>query len=356
MPPSDLLVLGTGSLARATCLSLATLASPGWRVVVAGRRSQVAAEICLLANSRAAIADRDTRFSARTLDLAAGAEVRRVIDEANPRVTFLCASLQSPWEAEAQPSAWTSLLNRAGFGTTLPFQAKFAVRVAESLKGTETSFVNAGYPDAVNPLLHALALPVVSGIGNVQILAAAIAGSLTAAEGPSLRLLGHHVNLRRPASEESEVLARLGDSGLTGVGDRLLAVRSVPGSEMNWITGQGAASLLAALLDGRRWSTHLPGPGGLPGGYPVTVVDGAVSVDLPPGWTLEEAVAWNQARAGEDGVIVRATGRVELSEAAIEAWSDAGISVGPWQAADLDDVSRALEAVRDRLRTLPPTR
>jgi hypothetical protein len=301
------------------------------------------------------LADRATRFSARSLDLAADGAVPRVVEETQPQVTFLCASLQSPWEVNVQPSAWTSLLARAGFGTTLPLQAAFAARVAETLRGSGSSFVNAGYPDAVNPLLHALGLPVVCGIGNVQILAGATLGSMNPAPAERLQLLGHHANLRSPRTKDSEALGWLGGSALTDMGDRLQGVRSLSGYEMNWITGQGAASFLAALLGGRRWSGNLPGPGGLPGGYPVTMIDGTTSVDPPPGWNLDEAVAWNQARADEDGVVVHPSGLVESSQSAREACSAAGLSSQSWHAADLQEVSRDLAEVRDRLRKLPPT-
>lgn len=43
-------------------------------------------------------------------------------------------------------------------------------------------------------------------------------------------------------------------------------------------------------------------PGGLPGGYPVRIGGGSVSLDLPPGVARAEVVAFNERMAHGDGV------------------------------------------------------
>lgn len=48
--------------------------------------------------------------------------------------------------------------------------------------------------------------------------------------------------------------------------------------------------------------THLPGPDGLPGGYPVTIDADKVTVRLPPFFTVAQATEANQRWAWRDGV------------------------------------------------------
>ena len=72
---------------------------------------------------------------------------------------------------------------------------------------------------------------------------------------------------------------------------------------LNTITTAAAMPVLEALLPGGaplRWST--PAPAGLPGGYPVRIADGHVSLDLPPGLSQAEAVAYNERAGRGDGV------------------------------------------------------
>ena len=47
-----------------------------------------------------------------------------------------------------------------------------------------------------------------------------------------------------------------------------------------------------SLLDegGESHRLHAPAPNGLPGGYPVRIVEGAISVDLPSEWSIDTAV------------------------------------------------------------------
>jgi len=55
-------------------------------------------------------------------------------------------------------------------------------------------------------------------------------------------------------------------------------------------------------LTGADVATHVPGPNGLPGGYPVRVHGGKVSLRLPSGLSEAEAVARNEQSATRDGV------------------------------------------------------
>jgi hypothetical protein len=76
-----------------------------------------------------------------------------------------------------------------------------------------------------------------------------------------------------------------------------------PGRSFNYLTAVTAIPLIAALLDKSvSVETHAPGVLGLPGGYPITIREGVVELDLPSSITLGEAVKFNEFAARADGV------------------------------------------------------
>ena len=78
-----------------------------------------------------------------------------------------------------------------------------------------------------------------------------------------------------------------------------------------------AALLLDALLAGTGTDGNLPGPLGLPGGYPVRLRGRELELRLPPGFDRAAAVAWNQRMADRDGVRVEGD-RVRLNPGSAE--------------------------------------
>lgn len=350
-----LLVVGTGSLARATCAALAQLATAPTEVVVVGRGADRAAEVCYLAGTRAALADRAVAFRPVAADLDDTTALTGLVRGTAPDGVLLCASPQSPWERLTAPSAWTDLLAAAGFGLTLPLQADLAHRLGRALAlgAPRAWYLNACFPDAVNPLLATLGIAPLCGIGNVGLLAASLRAALGPAGPRPLRVLAHHAHLHRPESDVDEALAWLGDEPVAGVGALLAAQRAAPRPELNAITGHTAALLVDHLLTGRPALASVPGPLGLPGGYPVRVAAGGLELDLPAGWTRDRAVAVNQRAAARDGVTVHPD-RVEFAPAACDALRthlpDLADGFAP---GDLDRRTEQLLALRERLRARP---
>jgi hypothetical protein len=76
-----------------------------------------------------------------------------------------------------------------------------------------------------------------------------------------------------------------------------------PGTLLNYFTASTAISLLSGLLDKTsQVHTHAPGVSGLPGGYPIRVSSGRVSLDLPTGLSAGKAIAFNIKAARLDGI------------------------------------------------------
>jgi hypothetical protein len=286
--------------------------------VVLARSPGRVSEICWIANVRAAVNGSPARFEPAAAPTLTESAIAEVLSRHHPSVVVCCASLQSPWEGTRSPSCWTGLLRAAGFGVTLPLQAMPAIAIAQAIAGTTSpaAFVNACYPDAMNAVLRALGLPVFCGLGNIALIAAALRCALRDGGHPGLRLIAHHAHLHEPPHCEDEVLAWSRGERVPGITAMLTGLRTASRAELNAITGLTTANFLPALTAGEVVRTHLPGPLGLPGGYPVRLEAGRIDLDLPAEMTAERAVEWNQRMAERDGVIVGADGQVRFSQRA----------------------------------------
>jgi hypothetical protein len=343
----SIVVVGSGRLARSLCRSLAGLLTSA-SVSVLARDSAAAAEVARSSAVVAWVSGTLTVFDGFALD-----DAEEVLARVRPDVVVCCASEQSPYEKRTHPTQWTELIGRCGFGVTLPLQARIVARLARMLGRTspQTLLVNGCFPDAVNPLLHAIGLRVHCGIGNVATLAACLQAALNLPGQRELAVLAHHVHLDGPREPEQEARAWLAGSPMPTVTGMLAGYRALPRQELNEIAGHAAARLLADLLSGQATHTSLPGPLGLPGGYPVMVQDGQIRLNLPAGVSQEQAVDWN-TRAGErDGITVR-DGRVGYTPRAADelALYLPDIAAG-WPAEALDEVGDQFISLRDQLRT-----
>jgi hypothetical protein len=70
----------------------------------------------------------------------------------------------------------------------------------------------------------------------------------------------------------------------------------------NRVTASSALVALHAVTGETERSIHLPGIGALVGGYPVRVGKSGIKIDLPDEWSLEEAIAVNEASLKWDGI------------------------------------------------------
>lgn len=343
------MLVGTGGLARAVCYSLSAVCAEPVDVVVTGRRPEQVRQLCYVAGTRAACGGTGVRF-----------EPAGDLDDALTGVdgVVVCASSQSPWERLRSPSAWTALLGRAGFGLTLTFQAELALRVARSLDGRDPRpwLLNGCFPDAVNPLVAGLGLPVLAGIGNVAMLAASAQAALGLPDQRRLRMIAHHLHLHAPAPDHDDVLAWLDDEPLATPGALLAEARAAERPELNQVTGHAAALLITGMISGAQVDTHLPGPLGLPGGYPVRIHGTDIQLRLPRGLTHADAVAANQRAAAADGVVVDGDRVVFGQRAAAELDRLAPALAGGFPVDELGSATAELYALRERLRGQPADR
>ncbi|MFE9686740.1 hypothetical protein [Streptomyces sp. NPDC006285] len=361
----DILITGSGSVSETTCRSLALLRpNESLNVTVLGRNAAWVQDLTALANAMSAELGHRTRFTADTIDWDAPDDLAGKLDRYQPRVVFHTASLQSPWEllGEVADTEWKRLVWAAGNAITLPMQAILAKQVATAVNEMDRAplLVNVCFPDWVNAILHHLQLPICCGTGNVAMFTGFLKARFPAPEH-AVQVVGHlyhyfkimgraHSSLEGPrvwvdGEEIADVEHTLAPcfQGLRSVNSR--------GKLINELVGVTSAEILLALLQPHPVRSHVPGPNGLPGGYPVVVGDGRVTLDLPAGITRDEAVALNQQGALDMGAAaIDATGYTAFSPTAQEALAPytpdlaAGFHID-----DLEAVCKELVVLRSRL-------
>lgn len=348
-PVRRIVVTGSGSLARSVCYSLATELTLPATVSILARAGDKAAELAFVAGVRAGVSERPVVFEGRGINFG---DLDDVLGGLAPDVVVHCVSYQSPWERATAPSAWTELLRTAGFGITLPLQAAFLIDVAESLRRVAPGclLINACFPDAVNPVAHALDLPVFCGIGNISTISAAAATALGRKDPGSLHLLAHHLHLHAPADAADEARVWCGNAEVDDVRTLLAGMRSTARAELNQIGGHAAARLIDRILAGGTTDTHVPSPLGLPGGYPVRLRDGRLELRLPPGIDADTAIAWNQRMALLDGVGVD-DGQIRFAPPVGEHVPE---FAEPFPVTEIRYACARLLALRERLREVSP--
>ncbi|QEL22343.1 hypothetical protein FQV39_07010 [Bosea sp. F3-2] len=316
MAGCDILVSGTGGFAARIAFDIAATADEPVEVVIAGRNRERLNWLRTAANARAALFGKKARFTTHAVDLLAPNASDEMLAATGPRIVVQAASIQTSQVIAQTGNAWTQLVAEGGLSATAVFQALLSSRVAAAITrgGRPVTLVNCGFPDVVNGMIRAMGHDVACGMGNVAILSNVFAGSVATPPGSEVKVLAHYQNLaawrRRPedrggrsprvwleGTEVADVYARFADIQLT----------PEPVIE---ISGASGVPMLLAMAANRSWKGHVPGPNGLPGGYPVRLVDGALELDLPGGITGAEAIAWNASFEQENGLVVSPEGKV----------------------------------------------
>ena len=359
MKGADILIFGTGNFAGRIALDLAATASEPVTVALAGRNRERLDWLRTAGNARAAMFVSPARFSTREVDLSVAGAAADVIAAIAPKVVVQAASFQSGSVISSQGNAWTRLVAEGGLSATAVLQAPLSIAVARAVKAAGPAhFINCCFADVVNPLIAALDLPISCGVGNIAILANAFSGALALGPG-RLKLLAHYQNLapwRRPAAARGGPSARVWIDGaeVADVYRRFADVQLTREPAIE-ISGASGVPLMLAMAQGRDWSGHVPGPRGLPGGYPVKFAAGEIDLDLPAPLTRAEAVAWNLHYEQESGLVVGADGRATYTGtlrerlAAFSPALAAGFPVG-----EIEEVCRDMNDLRSRLERRSP--
>ena len=329
------LVIGPGDMGARILAGLAF--TPGvHELVLAGVPAAAGQEAVGMVRSTSEVA---ARFTAA--DCSEPGAVEGLLTDSKPDVIVQCASLMSPWALRGRTDDIARAFASAGLGVTLPMQLPVVRAVMSAVRATGFTgpVANLSYPDVTNGILDRLGLGPTIGLGNVTMQFLRVRGALRAklgseAELPLVRVIGHHnqvypvMRAEPPDDPADRVRVFLGEEGERADHLAYLGHPYAVGVVYNQVTAAACVRVIEALLPGARTTRiSAPAPLGLPGGYPVVIEDGAISLDLPPGQELDEVSAWQSSIGRNDGVdAIAPDGTVTFTEPA----RDALAAVAPW--------------------------
>ncbi len=354
---STILLTGTGAFAARILFDIAATATAPTRVVLAGRNRERLQWLKVAAGARAAIFNTPVTVVARETDLLAEGAVSEMLEETTLNVVVQAASVQTSSVIAGSGDAWSRLVAEGGLSATAVFQALLSSRVAAAMTrlGSTASLINCSFPDVVNGLIKALGYQVTCGMGNVAILSSVFAADRNLMDRSRIKVLAHYQNLgawRRLAETRSgpEPRVWIDNKEIGDVFGTFRNVKLTPEPVID-ISGASGVPMILALAGGQPWTGHVPGPDGLPGGYPVQLADGVLSLNLPSSVSQEEAVAWNARFEEENGLVVGPDRRARYTGVLRErlAQHSPALAEG-FDVADLEEVHRSMQELRTKLQ------
>jgi hypothetical protein len=351
---SVVVIIGAGDMGERLATGLAVGGRVG-RLVLAGRSGPV-----LAAAAATLVSVSDCLVEPARVDAMREDQVAELLARVRPDLVVQCAALRSPWALAGREDAAARAVTAAGLGLRLPYQLPVILSVMRAVKdaGYAGPVANLSFPDVTGPVLRRLGLAPAVGLGNAGMILRRVRAALRAAgpeaDLPLIRILGHHCQVhavmqaQQPADPNARCRVYLGEDGQRDDALAYQAPPLAPGLRYNAVTAAAAVPVLEALLPGAApLRCSAPAPGGLPGGYPVRIEDGGVTLDLPPGLTEQEAIAFNDAMARGDGIErIDDDGTVHFTAAAHDAVASAGPGLAePVAIADLQERAAALDTV-----------
>ena len=315
-----IMIIGVGDLANHVINQL--LARPATtRLILAGRDTAALQQRANLARYAAANCGVLAQIDVATLDLTDIAKTAEVLALERPDIIFMSASLQSWRRLTELPGPVFEQIDQAQFGPWLPMHLtlNYTLMQAVRMAGSHAKVVNAAFPDAVNPILAKVGLAPDLGIGNVANIVPALTfaiASLTGLSAEALRVrlvaqhyFSHFVPRAGHQGNGDYHLSVTDADGCPVPVDHAAAFRLLGGpfKRLGGVAGQlltaaSASRVLAAMAENRPISAHVPGPNGLPGGYPVRISAQGATLDLAADLSRDQAIAINQRCQIADGI------------------------------------------------------
>lgn len=257
------------------------------------------------------------------LDLMNIENTANIISHFQPDLIFSAATLQPLGGAQGLPPVLVQRLAVAPLAPRLPFALLPVYKLMQSVRlaGAEHSakVLNAIFPDMIHPILAKVGLAPTTGIGdlanNIPAIRLSIAQELSVPiEQVDVRLVmarwvSYWMSRTSVATAPFSITVLINGKDCTHLLEREKLFDTLPtnlkrsGGETGLLmTATSAAVIFDAILRNQGIITHVPGPHGLPGGYPVRVDASGVEVALPSGLTFEKARSINEAGLRLDGI------------------------------------------------------
>ncbi|MBI4319328.1 MAG: hypothetical protein HY675_12630 [Chloroflexi bacterium] len=297
----------------------------------------------------------------------------RLLREVKPDVILLSVAVESRRELKAAPlpQRVRDNINTAGIAGWLPWNLLLPTRFTRAVmnSGIETHFINSSISDIVNPALwKRFGYGPTCGAGNMARLAANITKYVSDEEGVPIRdltvcMVGSHALGIHGAQAGVPFFLKLllGDRDITGKYDVMQLVDNCM-TNFRWKVEQKyvmapfplfsalyVRNIMAIVRDTREY-VHVPGPMGLPGGYPVRLGAKGAELALPRELTREQAIKINEESNKFDGVEeIKDDGTIVFTDKVYSAMKELGYDCRELPPDDLEARSEELRGLKRRL-------
>jgi hypothetical protein len=327
----SILLVGCGNLGGVLLDLLAREAGVA-RLVAADREEARVRQRARLAHLSALTLGRAPVIESEPLDVMDEGAVAALVRRARPDIVITSVTFQTWWLASLLPPREAAVLDEARFGAWLPVHLAPTMALMRALREADYQglTLTAPYPDVVNCVLGRVGLAPTCGIGNLDELEPKVrvlaAGRLHVdPDEVAVTLVAHHAFERYvyagAAGEPPPHVVRVGCGG-RDVTDEVRARELLvapwtlpPTPAWHGLTGASTVRLVRALASETPARLHAPGPGGLPGGYPVFASREGVRVAPIEGLSQDEAIRINERSHAWDGIDrIEADGTVAFSQ------------------------------------------
>ncbi|MFD1066005.1 saccharopine dehydrogenase NADP-binding domain-containing protein [Oceanobacillus locisalsi] len=255
----------------------------------------------------------------KQVDLVNVDTTAELIKEEKPDLIINCAVLQTWHVIRKLPEEQYKKLSSASLGAWLPAQLGLIHQLMKAVKksGVNPHVINTALSDMTNPALDKVGLAPTIGIGNVDVIEAAVRTKVSRDLNVSIDvvkvyLVAHHVWWVYPREAGYKkgpyyvkVLVQDNDVTEQFDTDQLLwdAVKLYPPyTEFTTVSANSTIRNMYALLNPTPTFMHAPAPHGLPGGYPVMLSKEGAELALPDDITVDEAIKINEDCNKIDGI------------------------------------------------------
>ncbi len=313
-----LLFVGLGNLGSQIFDLFALRAKAGDQVLIAGRNLDYLRERANWTASAALQLSTSIKVATTFMDVLNIDQTAQTISSFKPDMIFSSVSLLPSASISQLPPPLFDKLVKANGGPWLPTTLAPVHKLMRAVQqtGLKTIVLNGGTPDNSHEVLQKIGLAPASGFGNIALVIP-----------PLKKAIAEYI--QRPL-EQIEILffahayvvqsLRRGTVGgapfhitISVNGEDVTAQLDLPSlfSDLpltleheytQLATAASAVGLLDMLTVGTPSVMHVPGPDGLPGGYPVRMSERGLEIVLPQGFTREEAIRINQEGQRLDGV------------------------------------------------------
>lgn len=270
----------------------------------------------------------DKKVSFCPLDALDTTALTEQLQAINPQLVIQCASLMSPWLLFESHHQQAKSLLQAGFAAQLPAQLPVAISLMRALKNAALNIpvINCSYPDVVNPILAKLGLPATLGIGNSGMIHGLIRHHLqqTGVATDTLKVFAHHAHIGSVANSQLQAtmpapIAYLQQQPVDVHAALFGQPPIILNRELNVLTAAHTVSVIESmLLTDQPLCTSVPGPLGLPGGWPVHICGSSIRLDLPPEVNIDQMTKMQNLWAMFDGVKnISKNGTIDFSESCV---------------------------------------